>query len=142
MHISQEGEGCKPDRFLYLGPAKGDPLLVMRGFRLVLLFCASMLLSCIDKYPEKVNLMPEASTVEVVTDPPNPEVYEPVGEVAAQVIGREVGEAFRQAFNELRNEASRKGATFVAVEEVQSRAAWDLSGRTVVSLVGTAYRPK
>jgi hypothetical protein len=97
---------------------------------------------CVDALPDKVNLAPEASTVEVVTDPPNPEVYEPVGEVAAQVIGREVGEAFRQAFNELRNQAAKKGATFVAVEEVQSRAAWDFSGRTVVSLVGTAYRPK
>ncbi len=98
---------------------------------------------CVDAaYPDKVNLLPEAQTVEVVTDPPNPEVYEPVGEVAAQIIGREVGEAFRQAFNELRNQASKKGASFVAVEEVQSRAAWDFSGRTVVSLVGTAYRPK
>ncbi|HEY8074724.1 MAG TPA: hypothetical protein VIF62_11455 [Labilithrix sp.] len=98
---------------------------------------------CVDaSYPDKVNLAPEAQTVEVVTDPPNPEVYEPVGEVAATIIGREVGEAFRQAFNELRNQAAKKGATFVAVEDVQSRAAWDFSGRTVVSLVGTAYRPK
>ena len=106
-----------------------------------LLFSAS-LVACIDNYPDKVNLNPEAAAVEVVTDTPNPEVYEPVGEVGAQVISREVGEAFRQAFNELRNQASTKGATFVAVEEVQSRAAWDFSGRTVVSLVGTAYRPK
>src|SRR5256885_11081666 len=108
------------------------------------LFSLLLLLAggCVDALPDKVNLVPEAATVEVVTDPPNPEVYEPVGEVAAQVIGREVGEAFRQAFNELRNQASQKGATFVAVEEVQSRAAWDFSGRTVVSLVGTAYRPK
>ena len=97
---------------------------------------------CVDSLPDKINLVPEAQNVEVVTDPPNPEVYEAVGEVAAQVIGREVGEAFRQAFNELRNQAAKKGATFVAVEEVQSRAAWDFSGRTVVSLVGTAYRPK
>lgn len=98
--------------------------------------------ACVDQFPDKVNLKPEAASVEVVTDPPNPEVYEPVGEVAAQVMGREVGEAFRQAFNELRNQAAAKGASFVHVEEVQSRAAWDFSGRTVVSLVGVAYRPK
>jgi hypothetical protein len=97
---------------------------------------------CVDQFPEKINLAPEAANVEVVTDEPNPEVYEPVGEVAAQVIGREIGESFRQAFNELRNQAARKHASFVHVEEVESRAAWDFSGRTVVSLVGTAYRQK
>ena len=112
----------------------------MRRCFLLLAFLG--LSACVDNFPDRVALEPRATNVEVVTDPPNPEVYEPVGEVAAQVIGREVGEAFRQAFNELRNQAAKKGATFVAVEEVQSRAAWDFSGRTVVSLVGTAYRPK
>ena len=110
------------------------------SFFLGLLFATTG--GCIDQFPEKVNLKPEAATVEVVTDPPNPDVYEPVGEVASQTMGREVGEAFRQAFNELRNSAAAKGASFVAVEEVQSRAAWDFSGRTVVTLVGTAYRPR
>jgi hypothetical protein len=115
----------------------------MRATFLGLFFLASLPLGgCIDNYPDHVALVPEAGTVEVVTDPPNPEVYEPVGEVAASVIGREVGESFRQAFNELRNQAARKKASFVHVEEVQSRAAWDFSGRTVVSLVGVAYRPK
>lgn len=92
--------------------------------------------------PEKVALRPGASDVEVVTEPPNPEVYEPAGEVSAKVIGREVSEAFRQAFNALRNQAAAKGASFVAMDDVSSQAAWDLSGRTVVSIVGTAYRPK
>lgn len=123
-------------------------MFVMRSrlgalFAVFVLSTSSLLLcGCIDKFPDKVLLKSEAANVEIATDPPNPEVYEPAGEVATQIIGREIGEAFRQAFNELRNQAARKGASFVHVEEVSSRAAWDFSGRTVVSIVGTAYRPR
>lgn len=99
-------------------------------------------LGCVESVPDRVVLDPKASDVEVVSEPPNPAVYEPVGEVSAQVIGRESPEAFRQAFNMLRNQGAKKGATFVSIDDVSSRAAWDLSGRTVVSVVGTAYRPK
>ncbi len=119
-------------------PASG---LRSLAFALLAFGCAP-LAGCVDAFPDKVLLKPEAANVEIVTDPPNPEVYEPAGEVATQIIGREVGEAFRQAFNELRNQAAAKGASFVHVEEVSSRAAWDFSGRTVVSIVGTAYRGK
>ena len=97
---------------------------------------------CAESLPEKIVLLPDARNVEIVTEPPNMEVYEAAGEVSAQVIGREVGDAFRQAFNELRNQAAAKNATFVAVDDVTSRSAWDFSGRTIVSIVGTAYRPK
>ena len=121
----------------------------MRGPSLRALFLLSTLsvaplglTGCIDAFPDKIVLKPEASNVEIVTEPPNPEVYEPAGEVATQVIAREVGEGFRQAFNDLRNQAAQKGATFVYAEDVSSRAAWDFSGRTVVSVVGTAYRQK
>lgn len=97
---------------------------------------------CISKLPEKIALRPDATNVEIVTDTPNPETYEPVGECATQVVSREVGEAFREAFNALRNQGASRGATFVLIEDVSSRAAWDLSGRTIVSIVGTAYRAK
>ena len=97
---------------------------------------------CMSQLPEKIALRPDASNVEIVTDTPNLEVYEPAGECAAQVVNREVGDAFREAFNELRNQGAAKGATFVLVEDVSSRASWDLSGRTIVSVVGTAYRAK
>jgi hypothetical protein len=108
-----------------------------------LLFVAPAgLAGCIDALPEKVVLQPNAGNVEVISEPPNAEIYEPAGEVNAQVIGRETQEALRQAFNELRNKAAAKGATFVAVDEVTSRAAWDFSGRTIVTLVGTAYKTK
>ncbi len=97
---------------------------------------------CADTLPEKIVLSPAASNVEVLSEPPNTEVYEPAGEVTAQVIGHETQDALRQAFNQLRNKAAAKGATFIAVDDVTSRAAWDFSGRTIVTLVGTAYRPK
>jgi hypothetical protein len=97
---------------------------------------------CADALPEKIVLRPEAANVEVINEPPNAEIYESAGEVTAQVIGRETQDALRQALNQLRNQAAVKGATFIAVEDVTSRAAWDFSGRTIVTIVGTAYRTK
>jgi hypothetical protein len=97
---------------------------------------------CADTLPEKIVLSPAAADVEVLSEPPNTEVYEPAGEVTAQVVGRETQDALRQALNQLRNKAAAKGATFIAVDDVTSRAAWDFSGRTIVTLVGTAYRTK
>lgn len=108
------------------------------GFLVLLLSCSA----CETTLPEKVSLVPGASDVEVVSDPPNPETYEPAGEVSAQVVSHEVGDGLRQAANELRNEAARRGATFVSIDEVVSRAAWDFSGRVVVTISGTAYKPK
>ena len=103
--------------------------------------CAT-LMGCENTLPEKVSLVPGATNVEIVSDPPNPQLYDAVGEVTAQVIGTEVGDSLRQAANEIRNQGSRKGATFVSIEEVTSRAAWDFSGRVVVTMTGTAYRLK
>lgn len=97
---------------------------------------------CADTLPEKIVLSPGADNVEVINEPPNTEVYEPAGEVTAQVVGHETQDALRQALNMLRNKAAAKGATFIAVDDVTSRAAWDFSGRTIVTLVGTAYRTK
>jgi uncharacterized protein YbjQ (UPF0145 family) len=77
-----------------------------------------------------------------VSDPPNLEVYEPVGGVGTRVVATEVSEAVRQAKNELRNQAAKKGATFVSIEEMTSRASWDLRGHTVVSMTGTAFRQR
>jgi hypothetical protein len=115
--------------------ANGPILLLLTG----LLFSSG---GCVDTFPDKVALAPNAANVEVVSDPPNPDVYEPVGEVSAKVIAKEVGEAFREAANELRNKAAAKGASFVSIDDVSSRAAWDFSGRTVVTMAGTAYKPK
>lgn len=107
------------------------------------LLSAGLLASgCVDALPDRIALRPESQNVEIISEPPNLEVYEPAGEVSASVIGREGSDAFKQAFNHLRNQAAAKGATFVAVDDVTSRAAWDFSGRTIVSVVGTAYRPK
>ena len=111
--------------------------------RLALLLALAGTGGCKDTLlPEKIVLRPEAANVEIISEPPNVDVYEPAGEVRAQIIGRENAAALREAFNMLRNQAAAKGATFVAVDEVSSRAAWDFSGRTIVTLIGTAYRPK
>jgi len=97
---------------------------------------------CADTLPDKALLHPEAANVEIISEPPNREIYEPAGEVSARIIGRDNGASLREAFNMLRNQAAAKGATFVAVEEVSSAAAWDFSGRTIVTLIGTAYKTK
>lgn len=98
--------------------------------------------ACAENLPNAIALAPGADQVEVVSDPPNPDIYEPVGGVNARVATTEVDVAVREAKNELRNQAAKKGATFVSIDEVNSRPSWDLRGRTVVSMTGTAYRQK
>jgi hypothetical protein len=117
----------------------------MRAFSLLALltgFAGAAVTGCADTLPEKIALSPNASNVEVLSEPPNIETYEPAGEVTAHVIGRETQNALHEAMNELRNKAAAKGATFVAVDDVTAHAAWDFSGRTVVTIVGTAYKTK
>lgn len=114
----------------------------MRAGFLVALLLIFACAGCESTLPEKVALVPGAANVEVVSDPPNPELYEPAGEVSAQVVAREVGDGLRQAANDLRNQAAKKGATFVSMDDVTSRATWDFSGRVVVTIVGTAYKVK
>ena len=109
---------------------------------LMLMVALSGAAGCADTLPDKAVLRPEAANVEILSEPPNRETYEPAGEVNAQIIGRDHAASLREAFNMLRNQAAAKGATFVAVGDVSSRAAWDFSGRTIVTLVGTAYRSK
>lgn len=112
------------------------------GLPLSLLFFSATSAGCETTLPEKVSLVPGGSNVEVVSDPPNPDVYDAAGEVTAKVIAREVGDGLRQAANELRNQAAMKGATFVSIDDVASRPAWDFSGRVVVTIAGTAYKAK
>ncbi len=115
----------------------------MRATSLLTLTVALLMApGCADTFPSKAPLHPEAASVEVLIERPNGGTYEPAGEVRAQIIGTNNTASMREALNLLRNQAAAKGASFVAVEEMSSRAAWDLSGRTIVTLVGTAYRPK
>src|SRR5262245_54043134 len=101
---------------------RGTLPLSSRVLSIGLLVGSVLGIGCIGYLPETVALVPGAANVEVVSDPPNIEVYEPAGEVSAQVVGRETGEALRQAANELRNQAAARGATFVSIEEVSSRS--------------------
>lgn len=117
---------------------RAHPLLAL----LTVVAGASASSGCKENLPEKIALQPNAASVEVLSEAPNQELYEPAGEVSARVIGTDAQEALRQAMNELRNKAASKGATLVAVDDVTSQAAWDMSGRTIVKLVGTAYKTK
>lgn len=102
---------------------------------------ALALSACIEGAPSKVELTPAGEKVEVVGEPPNPDIYKAVGEVRGEAIGTST-EAQQYARRALRNEAAQRGANFVAVEEVTARVARDMSGRTVVSIIGQAYKPK
>ena len=113
-----------------------------RFFEITSIVLAMSLVGCAETFPEIIALAPGADHVEVVSDPPNPDVYEPVGGVNARVAGTEVSTAVREAKNQLRNQAAERGATFVSIDEISSRASWDLRGRTIVSMTGTAYRAK
>lgn len=106
---------------------------------------AGLLLSiagCAERFPDIVPLAPGADDVEVVSDPPNEDVYEAVGGVSARVSGIETTTAVREAKNALRNQAAKRGASFVSIDDVSSRPSFDLRGKTIVSISGTAYRAK
>jgi hypothetical protein len=92
--------------------------------------------------PENIALQPQAGNVEILNEAPNAEIYESAGEVSAKVVGHHTQDAIRQAMNQIRNQAAAKNATFVAVGDVTAHAAWDFSGRTIVTMVGTAYKSK
>jgi hypothetical protein len=111
----------------------------MRGLFALFVWAAA---GCSETFPDIVPLVPGADNVEVVSDPPNADAYEPVGAVSATVAGTEVSTAVREAKNELRNQASQRGASFVSIDEISSRASWDLRGRTIVSMTGTAFRAR
>lgn len=109
---------------------------------LALLLLSGGLAACAENLPSEVALAAGAEQVEVVSDPPNSDIYEPVGGVSARIAATEVSAAVREAKNELRNQAAQKGASFVSIDETSSRPSWDLRGRTVVSMTGTAYKQK
>jgi len=110
----------------------------MRVLALLLLLIAG----CAETFPDVVPLAPGADDVEVISDPPNDDVYEAVGGVSARVSGVETSIAVREAKNALRNQAAKRGATFVSIDDVSSRPSFDLRGKTIVSISGTAYRAK
>ncbi len=123
-----------------------EPARFVRRLFWSLAFVASsssfLLTGCVETLPEQVALVPGADDVEVIADQPNSDIYEPIGGVTARVMATEVSSAVREAKNELRNQAAKKGATFVSVDDVSSRASWDLRNKTVVSMTGTAYKVK
>jgi hypothetical protein len=114
----------------------------LRGMRALGAFgVASLLAACIETAPGQVVLTPAGEKVEIVGEAPNLEVYKAVGEVHGEAMGSST-EAQHHARRMLRNQAAAKGAHFVAIEDFTARQARDLSGRTVVVIVGQAYRPK
>jgi len=97
--------------------------------------------SCID-LPERVPLTPAGEGVDVVADVPSDQVYEAFAEVRGSAIGYGPGPTSIQARNDLRNHVAQLKAHFVYIERVDAEMAWDLSGRTVVTVVGRVYRQK
>jgi hypothetical protein len=97
--------------------------------------------ACNEAVPEKVVLSPEGSEVELVTEPPNSDVYQEIGGATTRAMGVEKAESFNQARNALRNEAARRGGTIVKIDDVSASLAWDV-GQTVVRVTGTIYKPR
>jgi hypothetical protein len=105
------------------------------------LFFAFACSACNELVPEKVVLTPAGSEVELVTEPPNSDVYVEIGGATARAMGVEKGEAFNQARNALRNEAAKKGGSIVKIDDVSASLAWDV-GQTVVRITGSVYKPR
>jgi hypothetical protein len=107
----------------------------------VLAVSLSALTSCNELVPDKVALSPEGADVEMISDPPNGEVYQEIGGASGVAMGVEKTAAFNEARNALRNDAARKGGTIVKVDDVTAKLAWDV-GQTVVRITGTVYKPR
>lgn len=130
------GRGKRGEKLYGVGPIGDD--FAMRAPLLLLALTAG----CAETFPDVVPLTAGADDVEVISDPPNEDVYEAVGGVSARVSGIETTIAVREAKNALRNQAAKRGATFVSIDDVSSRPSFDLRGKTIVSISGTAYRAK
>jgi hypothetical protein len=105
-------------------------------------FALTSLASCVELPPDRVPLLPQAETVELLAEIPNLDVYESYGFVSSEASGHGSSEATVNARNGLRNKAAALRATFVSIDEASATSAWDFSGKTVVTLKGHVYRPK
>lgn len=102
---------------------------------------ASVSIGCDEAVPQKIVLSSAGEQVELVSEPPNSEVYVEIGEVSGRAQAVEKHDAFNAARNALRNATAAKNGTIVRIDNVDARVAWDV-GTTVVLVTGTAYRTK
>jgi hypothetical protein len=97
---------------------------------------------CWDLPPGNVPLSADADEIEIVTEAPNDDVYEPFGEVTVDAIGKDNKDAQLSARHALRNRAAQLKARFVSIDEANASFAWDFSGRTIVTIRGHVFRMK
>ena len=102
---------------------------------------AGMVSGCEEGVPQVVVLSSSGEQVELVSEPPNEEVYAEIGEVIGRARAVEKYDAFNLARNSLRNQTAEKGGTIVRIDNVDARLAWEV-GETVVVVTGTAYKTK
>ena len=110
--------------------------------RTLLFALATPVAGCWDLPPGNVPLTPGGEEVEVLLDDPSPDVYEPYADISVQAIGLSNQEATRSARRALRNRGAELHARFVSVDDITASLAWDLSGRTIVTVRGRAFREK
>jgi hypothetical protein len=103
---------------------------------------ATMAIGCAEQLPETAPMTPAADRVEVVSEKPNKDLYQAVGEVTARMAGSELNGATREAKNALRNQAASRGASLVWVDDTTADTPWNGRGKVIVAMSGTAYKPR
>ena len=98
------------------------------------------LFACAAQLPEKIELQPQAESVEFAYETPSPTAYKFIGQVIGVAASNDTEVAQASAKNDLRNKAAALGAVLVTIDENTGEAV-PLADKTKVKLVGRAYKP-
>jgi hypothetical protein len=98
------------------------------------------LFACAAQFREKIDLEPQAESVEFAYETPSPAAYKFIGEVIGVAAANDPEVAQASAKNDLRNKAAALGAVLVTID-MNTGEAVPLADKTKVKLVGRAYKP-
>lgn len=124
-----------------MGIRRTPSLFSTLGLVFVVASSTLALAGCEEAVPQNIVLSSAGEQVELISEPPNMDVYVEIGEVSGRAQAVEKHDAFNAARNALRNATAAKNGTIVRIDNVDAKVAWDV-GMTVVSITGTAYRAK
>lgn len=89
---------------------------------------------------EKIDLMPDASKVELTKSEANRERCDYLGDLQGSAKSTDLGVATMNSRNDLRNKSYQLGANFITMDSSSAANAMDFTGRNQVVITGRAYK--
>jgi uncharacterized protein YdbL (DUF1318 family) len=108
-------------------------------YKLLTMMAAVSLGGCGHMMTQKMELDPDAATIEIMTGEPNREECEYLGEVSGEAKAVDIAEATNNARNGLKNNAFKLEANVVKLDTTHAANAMDWTGRNKVVLHGRAF---